>query len=227
MTTLLALETATEACSCALLHGDDLALREHLAPRRHGDLLLRDCQWLLARAGLTPADLDAVAFGRGPGAFTGLRIAAGAAQGIALAHDLPVLPVSTLAVMARGAHRRLGARRVLVTIDARMGEVYWCAYAIDEQGLPRPLDEERVSDPAHVHLPEGGEWTAVGTGWAAHGEALARATGLDPARARPHWYPSAEDLLPLALTDLQAGRALPAEAAQPVYLRNRVATPGG
>jgi len=127
--------------------------------------------------------------------------------------------------MARGAHRRLGAQRVLVTIDARMGEVYWCPYAIDADGLPQPLGEERVSPPEAVHLPEGGEWCAVGTGWAAHAEALARATGLDPTRARAHWYPSAADLVPLALADLRAGRALPAEAAQPVYLRNQVATP--
>ncbi len=223
MTTLLALETATDLCACALLHRGRITLREHLAPRRHGDLLLADCQRLLAEAGLVPSDLDAIAFGRGPGAFTGLRIAVGAAQGMGLALDLPLVPVSTLALMAAGAHRRLGARHVLTVLDARMGEVYWGAWHIDDDGEPQPLGEERLSAPEAVTLPHhDAPWHAVGSGWAAHPQALARGTGLDPARARPHWYPSAWDLALLGARRLAAGDTVSAEAARPTYLRQRV-----
>ncbi len=227
MTTLLALETATEACVCALYHQGRLSYREHLAPRRHGELLLPDAQKLLAEAGLHPQQLDAVTFGCGPGAFTGLRIAAGVAQGIALAHDLPVIPLSTLAILAAGAHRRLGARRILVVQDARMGEVYWGSYRIDDDGLPHPLGTERLDAPQAVRLPdnEPGPWHTVGSGWRAHPRLLAEATGLPAEHARAPWYPCSEDLITLTLAAHARGDLHPAEAVQPVYLRYRVATP--
>ncbi len=227
MTTLLALETATEACLCALHHQGHLYYREHLAPRRHGELLLPDAQRLLAEAGLRPRQLDAVAFGRGPGAFTGLRIAAGVAQGIALAHDIPVIPLSTLAILAAGAHRRLGARRILVIQDARMHEVYWAAYRIDGDGLPQALGEERLDAPEAVRFPnnEPGPWHTVGSGWRAHPRTLTKATGLPAEAARAPWHPCSEDLITLALAAWRRGELHPAEAAQPIYLRHRVATP--
>lgn len=219
---ILALDTATEACSAALLVDGRLQERFEVAPRGHARLLLPMLDDLLAEAGLRPAQLDAVAFGRGPGSFTGLRIAAGTAQGIAFAADLPVLPVSTLAALARPALLRADAAHVLAAIDARMGEVYWAAYGCAANGEPEALGAERVSAPERVDVPGGGTWFGVGSGWGAY-EAPMRARlgetliGIDAA-ALPH----AGDIARLAALDFAAGRAVAPEDAQPVYLRNQV-----
>src|SRR3569833_3307602 len=131
---LLAIDTATEACSAALYLDGAVNKRYVLAPREHALLILPMIDELLRDANLSPLELDAVAFGRGPGAFTGLRIAAGVAQGIAYGADLPVVPVSSLAALAQGCYRERGVTRVLATIDARIGEVYWGAYRLGSDG---------------------------------------------------------------------------------------------
>ncbi|MGB5065729.1 MAG: tRNA (adenosine(37)-N6)-threonylcarbamoyltransferase complex dimerization subunit type 1 TsaB, partial [Candidatus Competibacter sp.] len=144
---LLALDTATDACSAAVWVDGVVHERYELAPRRHAALILPMIEAVLAEAGLRPAQLDAVAFGRGPGAFTGVRIAVGIAQGIAFAADLPVVPVSTLAALALGVGRETGHARLAVALDARMSEVYWGTYVVtaDDAEL---LGEERVCAPA-------------------------------------------------------------------------------
>lgn len=219
---ILALDTATEACSAALLIEGRLLERFEIAPRGHARLLLPMLDGLLAEAGLHPAQLDAVAFGRGPGSFTGLRIAAGAAQGIAFAADLPVLPVSDLAALARPMLLHADAGPVLAAIDARMGEVYWAAYGRAANGEPEALGVEQVSAPERVAVSGDAAWVGVGSGWAAY-EVQLRArlsgtlAGVDAA-ALPH----AGDIARLAALDLAAGRAVGAEQAQPVYLRNQV-----
>ena len=220
---LLAIETATEACSAALYLDGALAERHALAPREHARLILPMVDALLAEAGLRPAQLDALAFGRGPGAFTGLRIAAGVAQGIAFGADLPVLPVSSLAALAQGMARERGATRVLAAIDARIAEVYWGAYEIDDTGLMVLRGEERVILPGEVPLPAGASWCGAGSGWAVYGEVLqahlrGRLAEIDAAR-----YPHARDLALLAVAAYGRGEALSAEHAAPVYLRDEVA----
>ena len=141
---ILALDTATEACSAALLSGDGSVYERHdIAPRRHAELILPMVDGILTEAGLGLNDLDAIAFGRGPGAFTGVRIAAGVTQGLALGAGLPVIPVSSLAALAQPALGK--AAIVLPAIDARMGEVYWAAYESDQDGLVTALAGEQVA----------------------------------------------------------------------------------
>ena len=163
---LLALETATEACSVAVLVDGELRERFDIAPRRHAELTLPWAEQLLAEAGVARSQLDAIAVGRGPGAFTGVRLAIAVAQGIALALDRPVVPVSTLAALAMRAPACDGDR-VLAAIDARMGEVYVAGYGRhgDEWTV---LGEEVVASPDAVILPgDAGGWLGVGTGFAA------------------------------------------------------------
>src|SRR5690606_9723218 len=186
---LLAFETATEGCSVAVLVDGDVRERFEVAPRRHAELALPWADALLAEAGVAKSQLDAIAVGRGPGAFTGVRLAIAIVQGIALALDRPVVPVSTLAALAARAPAS-GPAQILAAIDARMGEVYAAAFARRDGDLS-PLSAERVSAPGAVLLPAGeGAWQGVGTGFAAGEGALsaslgARLSAVD-AMALPH-----------------------------------------
>lgn len=221
---LLAIETATESCSAALLVGDRLLERSELAPRRHAELLLPMCEALLAEAGLARSALDALAVGCGPGAFTGVRLAISAAQGIALALDLPVVPVSSLAALAMQAPRN-GAD-VLAVIDARMGEVYAGAFRYGADGLLAALGEESVGAAAALPLPlppAASAWNVIGSGWTTYADALAARLSAAPVWADGARYPQAIDVARLAAPLARAGRGVAAELALPVYLRDKVA----
>ncbi|WP_375737584.1 tRNA (adenosine(37)-N6)-threonylcarbamoyltransferase complex dimerization subunit type 1 TsaB [Pseudomonas boanensis] len=222
MTTLLALDTATEACSVALLHDGKVLSHYEVIPRLHAQRLLPMVQTLLAEAGVPLSSLDAIAFGRGPGAFTGVRIAIGVVQGLAFALERPVLPISDLAVLAQRAHREQGATQVASAIDARMDEVYWGCYRLLD-GEMRLAGTEAVLPPERVTLPRdaSGAWYGAGTGWGTHGARIP----VQPYGQSPDLLPHAEDLLALARFAWARGEALPADQAQPVYLRDNVATP--
>lgn len=222
MTTLLAIDTATEACSVALLHDGKVYSRYEVIPRLHAQQVLPMVQQVLDEAGIKLPVIDAIAFGRGPGAFTGLRIAVGVVQGLAFALDKPVLPVSSLAAIARRAWREQGAEQVAVAIDARMDEVYWGCYAMQD-GQMEPQGIEQVCAPEQAELPRAasGEWLAAGTGWQAYAGRINVAVSGQASESLPH----AKDVLQLALHDWQQGRAVSAEQALPVYLRDQVATP--
>jgi tRNA threonylcarbamoyladenosine biosynthesis protein TsaB len=172
---LLAIDTATEACSAALLVGEAIEEEYEIAPRRHAELILPMVNSLLLRADLALSDLDALAFGRGPGAFTGLRIAAGVTQGLAFASGLPIIPVSTLAALALNSDHDSGHR--LCAIDARMGEIYWCTYAMDAGGMPVATGTEQVSTPESVTVPDEGRYFGVGTGWRSYVDVLRKILG--------------------------------------------------
>jgi len=219
---LLALDTATEACSAALLVEGEVLERYEVAPRRHAELVLPMLESLLDEAGLSLSRLDALAFGRGPGAFTGLRIAAGVAQGIALGAELPVVPVSTLAALAHGAFRERGETAVLAGIDARMGEVYWGIYRGVEAGVMECVGEECVCPPQVVPVPPGKGWFGAGTAWACHGEILARRLGPRLAAWAGDSLPRARDIAVLGAGLYRAGRAVDPAQALPVYLRDKV-----
>lgn len=216
---LLALETATEACSAALLMGEQIIERYQVSPRGHSQLILPMVDELLAEAGIAMGQVDAIAFGRGPGAFTGLRIAVGVTQGIAFAADLPVIPVSTLAALAQGCEQD----RVLVAIDARMGEVYWGIYVRDPDGLMMLQGEEQVLSPERIPFPGGESWYGAGSGWESYQDVLmeqggSHLTGVDGQR-----LPRAGEVARLGEAYSREGGMVSAEQAVPVYLRDQVA----
>ncbi|MFQ1996346.1 tRNA (adenosine(37)-N6)-threonylcarbamoyltransferase complex dimerization subunit type 1 TsaB [Aeromonas veronii] len=219
---ILAVDTATEACSAALLVGDKVFSRWEEAPRDHTRKILPMVQALLDEAGITLDKLDAIAFGRGPGSFTGVRIGIGVAQGLAFGAGVPLIGISTLAAMAQGAHRLEGAERVLTAIDARMDEVYFGHYELID-GRIQLVGEEVVSEPAALVDVRGklaGPVTCVGTGFETYGETL---SGLaDELAVSQVRFPAAEDMLPLARAAWLAGEAVPVEQATPVYLRDKV-----
>ena len=214
---LLAFETATEACSVAVFVDGAVRERFELAPRRHAELALPWAEELLAEAGIARSQLDAIAAGRGPGAFTGVRLAISIAQGIALALDRPVVPVSTLAALAMQSEGD-----VIAAIDARMGEVYLGAFRRVGHEV-RALAAETVVKPADADIPQGADWRGIGTGFAAADGALrsrlqAQLRNVDAA-ALPH----AADVARLAALAYARGEALPPERVEPAYLRNNVA----
>jgi len=218
---LLAIETSTEACSVALVHGQEVIARSELAPRRHAELALPMADALLAEAGLGRHALDAIAVGRGPGAFTGVRLGVALAQGMALALDRPVVPVSSLAALALEAPEDEAA--ILAVIDARMGEIYAACYRRDGNGGLVALDEERVCAPEALVLPQAPAWNVVGSGWTTYADVLrGRLTG-ELVRAEGERYPQARHVAELAVREYAAGRAVSAELALPVYLRDKVA----
>ncbi len=234
---ILAIETATEACSAALFMDGKVLERFELAPRQHTRLILPLVDELLAQAQLTPGQLDAVAFGRGPGSFTGLRIAAGVTQGIAFGSDLPVVPVSTLAAMAWQGLKEKQADYALVALDARMAEVYWGVYrkvsnistAVDgKETLDIELEAPEIvisPDEAPVPLPDSASALAIGAGWEAYQAQLRRRVkGGQLVAFRPEILPRAGVIARLAVKPIREGNTLPPEQAQPVYLRDRVVT---
>lgn len=218
---LLAIETATESCSAALLSGERLVSRSEFAPRRHAELLLPMCESLLAESGVPRTELDAVAVGRGPGAFTGVRLAISVAQGIALALDIPVVTVSSLAALAMQAPDNGAA--ILAVMDARMGEVYAGAFRRTPDGLIEPIDNESVGRASALEWPQSGALNIIGSGWLAHRETIIARLAENPVWAEGERYPQAADIARLAAPIARTGLGVPAEQALPVYLRDKVA----
>ncbi|VAW53159.1 tRNA threonylcarbamoyladenosine biosynthesis protein TsaB [hydrothermal vent metagenome] len=227
---ILAIDTATEACSAALYIDDELpseniTSRYRLAPREHSRLILKMIDDLLAEVKLSISSIDAIAFGQGPGSFMGLRIAAGVVQGIAFAHDIPVIPISTLKAIAQRAYEKTGDTNVLATIDARMDEVYWAAYSLKGERW-QLHDEEHVISPDKISVPvleDGATWLAAGNGWVNYKDRLLTSANCQLPTILPDCFPSAEAIAKLAVAELNAGNTVSAAEAIPVYLRNNVA----
>jgi tRNA threonylcarbamoyladenosine biosynthesis protein TsaB len=228
MPILLALDASSSACSVALSlqRGDDeprLVSRFAMTPREHTRRLLPMIDEVLAEAGVSPGELDAVAYGRGPGSFTGLRIAAGAAQGLAYGLECPLLGVSTLEALALAAHRWHGVEYVATAMDARMGEIYVAAWRCRD-GNVEVLLEEAVIAPQRLQLPPAGPdgWYGIGSGWtlweAMPAEVQAAVSQRDSGRE-----PAAEEMVLLAARQYAAGERTAPHEAQPIYLRDQVA----
>jgi tRNA threonylcarbamoyladenosine biosynthesis protein TsaB len=213
---ILAIDTATERCSVALASDDRMIERAVDTPRGHADLILPMIDAVLSAGGLTLDALDGLAFGRGPGAFTGLRIAAGVVQGLALGTGIEVVGISDLAALAL-AHTVVGERAV-VAIDARMREVYWAVYERDAPDEVRIVSDERVSPPTAVTL-SAAVAVAAGTGFRAYPDLLER---MAAARAAPEALPTAAAIAALAAPAFLRGEGRPAREALPVYLRDDV-----
>ena len=215
---LLALDTATEACSVALQFGEELIELNEMAGRRQTERILPMIDSLLAEAGIKPGALDAIIFGRGPGAFTGLRVSAGVVQGLAYALQIPVVGVSSLNILAQTVFRMHGCTQVVSLFDARMSEVYWCRYQIKD-GLMSPRMEESVSPPTTVGFDANSDLCVAGPGWSAYREVFANA-GLN---GYTDIYPGARDAISLGKKMLHIGAFLEPQAAIPVYVRDDVA----
>jgi tRNA threonylcarbamoyladenosine biosynthesis protein TsaB len=219
---ILALETSTEWCSVAVGDGTRWHRCDEQAGHAHSERLLPMVDAALGEAGWTLRNLDGIAFGAGPGSFTGIRIACGVAQGLAFAADLPVAPVPTLAALAQQVFRDYGWESVVACLDARMREVYVAAYARDASGW-REVAAAAVVTPGEValalpHSPA--HWTGAGSGFAAY-PVLASQLALAQCAADAH--PTAQAIGELALVPLAAGRGVAAADALPIYVRHRVA----
>ena len=221
---ILAIDTATEGCSAALLIGEEIVEQFEVTPRGHTQRILPMVDQLLAEAECTLQQLDAIAFDRGPGSFTGLRITAGVVQGLAYGAERPVIPVSSLAALASAHFQQHGVANILSGIDARMGELSWGAFCIDEQGIPQLQGAECVAAVDSLPLPPSvaGTWNGVGSGWGSDGEALQTRFGASVRQTDADALPHAREVARLAVHDLLQGKVLAAEEAQPIYLRNNV-----
>ncbi|MES9993773.1 MAG: tRNA (adenosine(37)-N6)-threonylcarbamoyltransferase complex dimerization subunit type 1 TsaB [Candidatus Thiodiazotropha sp.] len=220
---LIAIETASETCSAALFNDGEIILRYQMKPRGHSELILTMMDEVMAEGSLSLSDLDAVAYGRGPGSFTGVRIAAGVIQGVAFAADLPVVPVSTLAALAQRAYREKGEPRLLTAFDARMGELYWAGYQLGSNELVTSVIAEQVASAEQVEIPIDDEWYGVGSGWAVYAEQLEHRLNGALLGYKSDLYCSARDIALLAADRFLHGEAVAPEHALPVYLRNQVA----
>lgn len=223
MKRMLAIETSAETCSVALNAGDEVLERFEHAPMKHAELILPSISGVLAEAGIAVQDLDAIAFGRGPGSFTSLRIGIGVVQGLAWGADRPVVPVSSLAAVAQvaaGERQDLPSEsQIVVAMDARMQEVFHAAFRLGADGLVVADGEERVGPPKD--LSPTGQWVAAGNGFERY-DALAQ-TARKALVCRADAWPRASAVLALAGRWLEHNEPLPAALAQPVYIRNDIA----
>lgn len=229
MTKILALDTSTDACSVALACDGEISEDFAVIPREHTKRLLPMVDGLLSKHGMVLKDLDAIAFGRGPGSFTGLRICLGVVQGLAFGANLPVVPVSTLAAMAASAYRQENipaGSKLLVALDARMDEIYWSLYTkAPDSALVHSLLDEFVMAPGLVeeHLMAAqltdvkGNLLGIGPGW--HYPGL---QGLDPLSINLDCHPHAYDIAALAVAAFERGESVSAMEAEPVYLRDKI-----
>jgi tRNA threonylcarbamoyladenosine biosynthesis protein TsaB len=218
---ILALDTSTEACSVAVVIDGAVYECFELVQQQHSARILPMVQEVLAQAELALTHLDVLAFGRGPGSFTGLRIGAGVIQGLAFGADLPVAPVSSLAALAQGQQ----AERVLAALDARMAQVYWGAYIRNSEGIMELSGQEVVAAPQEVPLPDGDSWVGAGSGWDCCGDKLSARVGghLASPPWQPYCYPRARHVAQIGAVAFKLGQAVTAENAVPTYLRNEVA----
>jgi tRNA threonylcarbamoyladenosine biosynthesis protein TsaB len=219
---LLGIETSGSTGSVALSTAGGVLEREMLAPREQTEQMLRFVDELLASAGIPLEALDGIAFGRGPGSFTGLRVSAAVAQGLSAATGVPLLPVSSLLCLAERAWREAKFERCLVCVDAHMGEVYW-AESARRSGVVEIVGPERLAAPAEVAPLAGTGWAAVGSGFATRDPDVLSAARSAAAGVFAALQPAARDLFPQAARDLAAGRGVEATGALPVYLREHTA----
>ncbi|MBX2882090.1 MAG: tRNA (adenosine(37)-N6)-threonylcarbamoyltransferase complex dimerization subunit type 1 TsaB [Granulosicoccus sp.] len=236
---LLALESATDACSVALSINGDVTTDHRIEPQKHAQLLLPMIDELLIDAGISTAQLDGIAFGCGPGSFTGVRIAAAATQGIAFGADIGVIAVSSLQALAQGVIRNHSSQsnelsqssqsnlRVFASFDARMDEVYWGVYAAGANGVAEPLQQDSICSPQEVCVPKEAaehEWALAGSGADRYRDVLVAAVGANVSiQYIADCWPSAQDVLSVAQPVANANGFQSAELALPVYLRDRVA----
>src|ERR1700704_995129 len=219
---LLAIDTSTDFCSVAASRGETLFSRHERAGRRQAETILGMLDEVLAEARIELAQIHGIAYGEGPGSFTGLRIAAGVTQGLALARGIGVIGVGPLLALSEEAAKDAASGRVIACLDAHMGEVYHAAYRRAGAGWEE-VSAPGLYRPEAVPVAPGGNWTGCGDGFAAYRERLAARLGECVSAIRPEAVPSARAVLKLAMPRFAAGEAKDAATAVPVYLRDKVA----
>jgi len=235
---ILSIDTSTEACSAALYIDDEVRERFEIAPSKHSQLILPMANSLLNEAHIVVSDLDAIGFSCGPGSFTGLRIASGVIQGIALGADIPVVRISTLAALAQYAFKEKKERNILTALDARMNEVYWGMFQFDSMGELHKISEEIVCLPAQISKPDKGlmeeltadRWFGVGPGWTRYSSELLATLSTKPLFTNGvavsfeiNVFPQARYVAELTVKEFMQGNVVAPEHAVPVYLRDNVA----
>ncbi|MFW0078954.1 MAG: tRNA (adenosine(37)-N6)-threonylcarbamoyltransferase complex dimerization subunit type 1 TsaB [Coxiella endosymbiont of Haemaphysalis qinghaiensis] len=220
MSKLLALETATAACSVALWLNGKITQRFEIAPQRHSYIILDLVDELLSDAGINLRDLDAITFGSGPGSFMGVRIAAGVAQGIAYGINLPVIPVSTLQALAQAAYQKINSEQVIAGWDARMDYIYWGVYQADERKIMQAITGDHVDRPWDIQFLQG-KWIGVGNAWPVYRSHLPS----DFLFIEKEIYPDAASVAVIADRKFEQDDVLPPEKAEPTYIREKVAYP--
>lgn len=231
---LLAFDTSSRACSVALLVSDEPLVTEQtvnksyshhrILPLKQGQHILPMIEEVLADSSLSIQDLTVIAYGCGPGSFTGIRIASCVAQGMGFAANLPIIPISSLTACAQAAYDEKQWERVVVVVDARMGHVYWACYEVNPQGLVGLVGGEHASTPEEIALPsdwitEKANWYGIGDGWVKYDQQLRANVQWPPLGLETELLPSAKAILRLAKVHYEQGKYVSAQEAQPVYLR--------
>lgn len=221
---ILAIETATNACSCAINIDGVISEKFVLAPQRHADLMLPMIDQLLAETSVALSAIDAIAFGAGPGGFMGVRIATGIAQGLGYALDRPLIPISTLQCLAQVGYQTTKNPHILAGWDAKMAAIYWGVYQLNAQGLMQPLVADCLTFPAEVKLPaDHQQWLAVGNAWLVYQQELPWSFASTVVETRADLHPHAGAMALLAADKYGRGEMIAAEQAEPTYLRDEVA----
>ena len=218
---ILAIDTATEACSAALLIETEIIERYQVAPRKQSELILPMVDEIMHESGCLMSQLDAVAFGCGPGSFTGVRLATAVTQGIAFAADIPGIPVSTLKAMAHDSMSRFNVDCVMTAIDARMKEVYWAVYQNAGNSISEQQPEQVIA-PQDISYQANSSVIGVGTGWGTYRQILSTVTGSIIQRIEPEVFPRAASIVQLGAEKWLNNESIDAQHALPVYLRNQV-----
>jgi tRNA threonylcarbamoyladenosine biosynthesis protein TsaB len=220
---ILAIDTSSAACSVALLDDEEITLSQRIAPMLQAQLILPMIAEILESADVRMSELHALAFGRGPGSFTGVRIAASVIQGMGFASKLPLLSVSSLAAAAQAAFHELEWRKILVAMDARINEVYWGAYQVNTHGLVELVGTEIVCRPQEIPIPVGQDWYAIGNGWQEYGPTLLERLPFAPLAIESARLPDAMGVALLAQAKYERKEWTLLSEALPVYIRDNVA----
>lgn len=220
--TILSFDTATEACSVALRVDEKIFSRFEIAPRQHASLLLPLIQSLLNEAKITLQEINAIAFGFGPGSFMGVRLATGMAQGLAFGLQIPVIPISTLQIIAQTAHEKSGEQKILAGWDARMHAIYWGFYAANDQGLMQPQQPDALSAPASIDTNPFStvRFMTAGNAWSVYENELP--TVFLQQNKLNDIYPEASHMLAIAVSKYLSGDVFSPEKVEPQYIRHHV-----
>lgn len=216
---LLAIETSAQACSVAIKLADKVKVIHQVAPREQAQRILSDIQTCLSECNIQLNQLDAIAFGCGPGSFTGIRIAASVAKGLAYAANLPVIAVSSLAALAQTAYHETGWKNLVVAVDARIEEVYWGRYQVNAGGLVEPLGEDTVCSPQEMTLTSDRDWYGVGEAWSIYEQIIP----IRPSAVNTSVIATAAAVAELAAQKYSCHEVQSARDILPHYVRDQVA----